>query len=149
MNGRKAALAAICERNPRDAFVSNRYSSLHELPAGAVVGPLPLRANADPRPLPASGHQPRGDVQTGCAGHGEFDHHPRRLPAVGQARGGYRRRPRRPCCQIPIGGFATITDDVITLGGFVAHPDGSVMLTASASAPRDYADALGRVARSC
>jgi hydroxymethylbilane synthase len=47
-------------------------------------------------------------------------------------------------CQIPIGGFATITDNLITLGGFVAHPDGSEMLTASASAPRDYADALGR-----
>lgn len=47
-------------------------------------------------------------------------------------------------CQIPLGGFATLTDDVVTLGGFVAHPDGSVMLTATASAPRQYADSLGR-----
>jgi len=47
-------------------------------------------------------------------------------------------------CQVPLGAFATLSDEVINLGGFVAHPDGSVMLTAAASAPRQYADALGR-----
>jgi len=32
-------LAAFCKReDPRDAFVSNQYKSLHELPAGAIVG---------------------------------------------------------------------------------------------------------------
>ena len=37
-------LAVICEReDPTDAFVSNRYSSLAELPAGAVVGTSSLR----------------------------------------------------------------------------------------------------------
>lgn len=37
-------LAAICEReDPRDAFVSNQYQSLEELPAGAVVGTSSLR----------------------------------------------------------------------------------------------------------
>jgi hydroxymethylbilane synthase len=37
-------LAVICEReDPRDAFVSNRYQSLDELPAGAVVGTSSLR----------------------------------------------------------------------------------------------------------
>ncbi len=30
------------------------------------------------------------------------------------------------------------------LHGLVAHPDGSVMLTAQAQAPAEYADALGR-----
>ncbi|MGQ2965708.1 hydroxymethylbilane synthase [Methylophilus sp.] len=38
------ALAATGEReDPRDAFVSNRYSSLEELPAGSVVGTSSLR----------------------------------------------------------------------------------------------------------
>lgn len=37
-------LAAICEReDPRDAFVSNHYSHLDQLPAGAVVGTSSLR----------------------------------------------------------------------------------------------------------
>ncbi len=38
------ALAAVLEReDPRDAFVSNDYASLSELPAGAVVGTSSLR----------------------------------------------------------------------------------------------------------
>lgn len=38
------ALAAVLEReDPRDAFVSNDYASLAELPAGAVVGTSSLR----------------------------------------------------------------------------------------------------------
>ncbi|UKH42320.1 hydroxymethylbilane synthase [Actinobacillus pleuropneumoniae serovar 4 str. M62] len=37
-------LAVICEReDPRDAFVSNKYQNLDELPAGAVVGTSSLR----------------------------------------------------------------------------------------------------------
>lgn len=37
-------LGVICEReDPSDAFVSNRFSALHELPAGAVVGTSSLR----------------------------------------------------------------------------------------------------------
>lgn len=41
------SLAAILEReDPRDAFVSNQYSSLAELPAGAVVGTSSLRRQA-------------------------------------------------------------------------------------------------------
>jgi len=37
-------IGAICEReNPQDAFVSNRYRSLEELPQGAVVGTSSLR----------------------------------------------------------------------------------------------------------
>jgi hydroxymethylbilane synthase len=41
------ALAAIPAReNPCDAFVSNRYASLDELPAGAVVGTSSLRREA-------------------------------------------------------------------------------------------------------
>src|SRR5690606_38919543 len=37
-------LAVICEReDPRDAFVSNHYASLDELPQGACVGTSSLR----------------------------------------------------------------------------------------------------------
>jgi hydroxymethylbilane synthase len=40
-------LAAISAReNPRDAFVSNRYAGLDDLPAGAVVGTSSLRREA-------------------------------------------------------------------------------------------------------
>jgi len=40
-------LYCICEReDPRDAFVSNTYASLDELPAGAVVGTSSLRRQA-------------------------------------------------------------------------------------------------------
>ncbi|WPX45691.1 hydroxymethylbilane synthase [Undibacterium sp. CCC3.4] len=41
------ALAAVLEReDPRDAFVSNRYAGLAELPDGAVVGTSSLRRQA-------------------------------------------------------------------------------------------------------
>ena len=46
------ALAAVLEReDPRDAFVSNRYGSLDELPAGAVVGTSSLRREVQLRAL--------------------------------------------------------------------------------------------------
>lgn len=46
------ALAAVLEReDPRDAFVSNRYVSLDELPAGAVVGTSSLRREVQLRAL--------------------------------------------------------------------------------------------------
>ncbi|WP_147693230.1 hydroxymethylbilane synthase [Vogesella mureinivorans] len=195
------ALAAICEReDPRDALVSNRYTSLHELPHGAVVGTSSLRRESQLRArFPHLVIKPlRGNVQTRLRklDDGEFDAiilaaaglkrlelserirqelaPSESLPAVGQGALGIEIRADRDdlvallaplnhadthacvsaerafsrvlggSCQIPIGGFATLTDNLITLGGFVAHPDGSVMLTASASAPRDYADALGR-----
>ncbi len=195
------ALAAICEReDPRDAFVSNRYASLAELPAGAVVGTASLRRESQVRArYPHLTVKPlRGNVQTRLAklDAGEFDAiilaasglkrlglserircelaPSESLPSPGQGALGIEIRAdradlaellaplnhadTRDCvtaeralsrqlggsCQVPLGGFATLSDDVITLGGFVAHPDGSVMLTATASAPRDYADALGR-----
>lgn len=46
------ALAAVLEReDPRDAFVSNRYAALAELPAGAVVGTSSLRREVQLRAL--------------------------------------------------------------------------------------------------
>src|SRR3546814_19871436 len=44
------ALSVILERDdPRDAFVSNDYSSLNDLPAGSVVGTSSLRREAQIR----------------------------------------------------------------------------------------------------
>ncbi len=44
------SLAAIAAReDPRDAFVSNRYARLADLPAGAVVGTSSLRREAQLR----------------------------------------------------------------------------------------------------
>ncbi|WP_372965050.1 hydroxymethylbilane synthase [Marinobacter sp.] len=43
-------LVAICEReDPTDAFISNHYSSIDELPQGAVVGTASLRREAQIR----------------------------------------------------------------------------------------------------
>ena len=45
-------LNTICEReDPRDAFVSNKYKSLDELPEGAVVGTSSLRRQCQVRAL--------------------------------------------------------------------------------------------------
>lgn len=72
------ALAAIGERaNPFDAFVSNRYARLEELPAGAVVGTSSLRREAQIRArYPHLNIKPlRGNVQTRLAklDNGDYD----------------------------------------------------------------------------
>jgi hydroxymethylbilane synthase len=61
------AIAAITEReDPRDAFVSNRYAGLAELPAGSVVGTSSLRRESQIRAqYPHLTVAPlRGNVQT-------------------------------------------------------------------------------------
>lgn len=60
-------LAAVGEReDPHDAFVSNQYASLAELPAGSVVGTSSLRRESQLRArFPLLDIQPlRGNVQT-------------------------------------------------------------------------------------
>jgi len=60
-------LACIGEReDPRDAFVSNNYNSLHDLPAGSVVGTSSLRRESQLRArFPHLKIEPlRGNVQT-------------------------------------------------------------------------------------
>ena len=61
------ALAAVAAReDARDAFVSNRYASLRELPAGAIVGTSSLRREAQLRErFPQLAIAPlRGNVNT-------------------------------------------------------------------------------------
>lgn len=72
------ALAAIGERaSPFDAFVSNRYARLEELPEGAVVGTSSLRREAQLRArYPHLVVKPlRGNVQTRLSklDNGEYD----------------------------------------------------------------------------
>lgn len=196
------ALVAIGERaNPFDAFVSNQYARLEDLPQGAIVGTSSLRREAQLRArFPHLNIKPlRGNVQTRLAklDNGDYDAiilaaaglerlelHERirsvlspadSLPAAGQGALGIEIATHRAdlvqtllplnhaktaacvtaeralaralggSCQVPLAAYCTADDNgVLTLHGLVAHPDGSVMLTAQAQAPAEYADALGR-----
>ncbi|MDK4651169.1 hydroxymethylbilane synthase [Kingella kingae] len=196
------ALVAIGERaNPFDAFVSNQYARLEDLPQGAIVGTSSLRREAQLRArFPHLNIKPlRGNVQTRLAklDNGDYDAiilaaaglerlelHERirsvlspadSLPAAGQGALGIEIAAHRAdlvqtllplnhaktaacvtaeralaralggSCQVPLAAYCTADDNgVLTLHGLVAHPDGSVMLTAQVQAPAEYADALGR-----
>ncbi|HBS41379.1 MAG TPA: hydroxymethylbilane synthase [Oceanospirillales bacterium] len=46
-------------------------------------------------------------------------------------------------CQVPIGSYATLTDDIVTLTGMVGKTDGSQLLFASATGDRSRAEELG------
>lgn len=178
-------LAAITEReDPRDAFVSNDFASLEELPAGSIVGTSSLRRESQLRArFPhLQVHPLRGNVQTrlrklddgeysaiilAAAGLKRLELGYRirmllppelSLPAVGQGALGIECRDNDPdmvrwmqplhhavtascveaeramsrvlggSCQVPLGGFAEIFEDVLTLRGFVATPDGSMII---------------------
>lgn len=174
-------LAIICEReDPRDAFVSNHFSTLDELPQGAVVGTSSLR-----RECQLKMHRPdlqvkflRGNVNTRLRklDDGEYDaiilasagllrlEMPERikqfiapeviLPAAGQGAVGIECRAGDQAvldllaplahqattirltaeraynkrlnggCQVPIGGFAELDGEQLTLRGLVASIDG-------------------------
>ena len=194
------ALAAIGERaSPFDAFVSNQYARLEEMPAGAIVGTSSLRREAQLRakfshltikPL-------RGNVQTRLSklDNGDYDavilaaaglqrlgldgrireilSPADSLPAAGQGALGIEIAARRTdladilrplnheetaacvtaeralaralggSCQVPLAAYCVMEDGLLTLNGLVGHPDGSVIIEASAQAPAAYADALG------
>ena len=195
------ALTVITEReDPSDAFVSNQYQSLADMPAGAVVGTSSLRREAQVRArYPQLEVKPlRGNVQTRLRklDEGQYDGillatsglkrlgleeriramliPQESLPAAGQGALGIETlanalevqallaplndaqtaacvtaeralaRALNGSCQVPLAAYATEEDGVLTLNGLVAHPDGSVVLTAQAQAPVAYADGLGR-----
>ncbi len=196
------ALVAIGERaNPFDAFVSNQYERLEDLPKGAVVGTSSLRREAQLRArFPHLTIRPlRGNVQTrlskldngdydaiilAAAGLERLELNERirgvlspvdSLPAAGQGALGIEIAAHRSdlidvllplnhaktaacvtaeralaralggSCQVPLAAYCTADDyGLLTLNGLVATPDGSMMLTAEAQAPAEYADALGR-----
>ena len=195
------ALAAIGERaSPFDAFVSNQYARLEEMPAGAIVGTSSLRREAQLRAkFPHLTIQPlRGNVQTRLSklDNGDYDavilaaaglqrlgldsrireilSPADSLPAAGQGALGIEIAAQRTdladilrplnheetaacvtaeralaralggSCQVPLAAYCVMEDGLLTLNGLVGHPDGSVIIEASAQAPAAYADALGR-----
>ena len=195
------ALAAIGERaSPFDAFVSNQYVRLEEMPEGAIVGTSSLRREAQLRAkFPHLTIQPlRGNVQTRLSklDNGDYDavilaaaglqrlgldgrireilSPADSLPAAGQGALGIEIAARRTdladilrplnheetaacvtaeralaralggSCQVPLAAYCVMEDGLLTLNGLVGHPDGSVIIEASAQAPDAYADALGR-----
>ena len=195
------ALAAIGERaSPFDAFVSNQYARLEEMPAGAIVGTSSLRREAQLRAkFPHLTIKPlRGNVQTRLSKLDNGDYDAVILAAAGLQRLGLDGRIReilspadslpaarqgalgieiaarrtdladilRPLnheetaacvtaeralaralggsCQVPLAAYCVMEDGLLTLNGLVGHPDGSVIIEASAQAPAAYADALGR-----
>ena len=195
------ALAAIGERaSPFDAFVSNQYARLEEMPAGAIVGTSSLRREAQLRAkFPHLTIKPlRGNIQTRLSklDNGDYDavilaaaglqrmgldgrireilSPADSLPAAGQGALGIEIAARRTdladilrplnheetaacvtaeralaralggSCQVPLAAYCVMEDGLLTLNGLVGHPDGSVIIEASAQAPAAYADALGR-----
>ena len=195
------ALAAIGERaNPFDAFVSNQYARLEEMPEGAIVGTSSLRREAQLRAkFPHLTIQPlRGNVQTRLSKLDNCDYDAiilaaaglqrlgldsrireilspaDSLPAAGQGALGIEIAARRTdladilrplnheetaacvtaeralaralggSCQVPLAAYCVMEDGLLTLNGLVGHPDGSVIIEASAQAPAAYVDALGR-----
>ena len=195
------ALAAIGERaSPFDAFVSNQYARLEEMPAGAIVGTSSLRREAQLRAkFPHLTIKPlRGNVQPRLSklDNGDYDavilataglqrlgldgrireilSPADSLPAAGQGALGIEIAARRTdladilrplnheetaacvtaeralaralggSCQVPLAAYCVMEDGLLTLNGLVGHPDGSVIIEASAQAPAAYADALGR-----
>ncbi|BCV68173.1 hydroxymethylbilane synthase [Shewanella carassii] len=193
-------LEVICEReDPRDAFVSNKYKCIDELPQGAVVGTSSLRRQCQLR-----ARRPdliikdlRGNVGTrlGKLDAGEYDaiilaaaglirlklseriasfiSAEESLPANGQGAVGiecrtddervkallaplehketrYRVLAERAMntrleggCQVPIGAYAEIQDQQLTLRGLVGNPDGSEVISGVVSGHQDEAVALG------
>ena len=194
-------LHCICVReNPFDAFVSNAFSNLDELPQGAVVGTSSLRRQCQLRK-----HRPdlvvkdlRGNVNTRLAKLDDNQYDAiilaaaglirlgmqerikqvippeRSLPAVGQGAVGIECRnddtqliemlaplnhadtavrvqaersmneTLQGGCQVPIGSYAELIEDELTLRGLVGSVDGTEIIYAQSTGKRSDAEAIGK-----
>ena len=193
-------LAVICEReDPRDAFVSNNFSQLDDLPEGSVVGTSSLRRQSQ-----LLKYRPdlkikflRGNVNTRLKklDDGEYDAiilaaaglirlemkqrissyltTEQSLPAMGQGAVGIECRVDDELinqliaplahkettirltaeralnkrleggCQVPIGGFAELHGDQLSMRSFVGSPDGTKLVEGSVAGPAENAEQLG------
>ncbi|MEZ9196915.1 hydroxymethylbilane synthase [Shewanella sp. 10N.286.54.B9] len=193
-------LEVICEReDPRDAFVSNNFSSINELPQGAVVGTSSLRRQCQIRAARPDLQikDLRGNVGTRLAklDAGNYDaiilaaaglkrlkleeritsfiSAEDSLPANGQGAVGIECRTDdtrvkallaplehletrqrviaeramntrlEGGCQVPIGAYAEIDGDTLSLRGLVGNPDGSQVIEAATSGNKNDAEQLG------
>lgn len=194
-------LAATGEReDPRDAFVSNSYASLEELPEGSIVGTSSLRRQSQiqARFPHLKIESLRGNVQTrlrkldegqyaaiilAAAGLIRLELGDRikgfidpadSIPAVGQGALGIEINASRAdlievlaplnhvdtqlcveaergfsralagSCTVPLGAYATMQNDTITMQGFVASVDGQQMLKEHVSGSAQEAEKLGQ-----
>ncbi|MDX2506312.1 MAG: hydroxymethylbilane synthase [Gammaproteobacteria bacterium] len=193
-------LAVICEReDPRDAFVSNKYAQLDDLPQGAVVGTSSLRRQSQ-----LLKYRPdlqikflRGNVNTRLQklDNNEYDaiilasaglirlemkHRissyltpEQSLPAMGQGAVGIECRVNdaqtqqlivplahkettirltaeralnkrlEGGCQVPIGGYAELDGEHLSMRAFVGSPDGKKLIEGTVAGPADQAEQLG------
>ena len=193
-------LAIICEReDPRDAFVSNNYEQLDDLPEGAIVGTSSLRRQSQ-----LLKYRPdlnikflRGNVNTRLQklDDGEYDAiilaaaglirlemkdrirsyltTEQSLPAMGQGAVGIECRiddeqthqliaplaheqttirltAERALnkrleggCQVPIGGFAELNGEQLSMRAFVGSPDGKQLIEGAVSGVATEAEQLG------
>ena len=185
--------------DPRDAFISNKFSSIKDLPQGAKVGTSSLRRKSQLALLRPDLviEDLRGNLDTrlrkldeglydaiilAAAGLNRLKLSERAtdyfspeemLPAVGQGAVGIelrkdddelldglgflqddetsvRVRAERAFlhrleggCQVPIGAFAVVEDDLISLTGLIAAVDGSRMLKETVSGPLADAEQIG------
>ncbi|MDO5054726.1 MAG: hydroxymethylbilane synthase [Pasteurella oralis] len=193
-------LSVICQReDPRDAFVSNSYRTLLELPQGAVVGTSSLRRQCQLKQLrpDLQIHSLRGNVGTRLAklDNGEYDaiilaaaglirlgleqrmtsfiETEQCLPAVGQGAVGIECRmddhdvqqllapladmETTYCvlaeramnmhlqggCQVPIAGYAILTQGQLYLRALVGELDGSTIMRAEGKSAVENAEILG------
>ncbi|URL02191.1 hydroxymethylbilane synthase [Avibacterium sp. 21-595] len=193
-------LSVICQReDPRDAFVSNSYRTLEELPAGAVVGTSSLRRQCQLNALrpDLTIQSLRGNVGTRLSklDNGDYDaiilasaglirlgmaeriasfiDTEISLPAAGQGAVGIECRvddvevqtllapladPETTACvlaeramnnhlqggcQVPIGGYAVISDNQLYLKALVGKTDGSEIIRAEGKSAVENAQELG------
>ncbi|MFO1391826.1 MAG: hydroxymethylbilane synthase [Agitococcus sp.] len=177
------AITTICEReDPTDAFVSNKFNSLDDLPIGAIVGTSSLRRQCQLRALRPDLviNDLRGNVGTrlGRLDSNEYDaiilasaglkrlglesriaqSLTQLLPAVGQGAVGIETRINDSAlhqllaplhhqatalcvqaeramnrrlqggCQVPIAGYATLSDTTVTLNALVGSTDGKKVI---------------------
>lgn len=146
------ALAAIGERaNPFDALVSNQYTSLAEMPAGAVVGTSSLRREAQLRArFPQLRIQPlRGNVQTRLAKLDKGDYDAIILACAGLERLGLQERIREtlsPIDSLPAAGQGALGIEIAAhrLDLLeVLNPLNHAITNACVTAERALARALG------
>ncbi|MCU7836844.1 MAG: hydroxymethylbilane synthase [gamma proteobacterium symbiont of Taylorina sp.] len=193
-------LAVICEReDPRDAFVSNQYKALDDLPQGSVVGTSSLRRQSQLMKYRSDLKIKflRGNVNTRLKklDDGEYDAiilaaaglirlemkdrissfltTDQSLPAMGQGAVGIECRiddeltnqliaplahkettirltAERALnkrleggCQVPIGGFAELEGDHLSMRSFVGSPDGKNLVEGVVSGSAENAEQLG------